>query len=494
MGSNTYDYQRVHRVNLILVFIIVFLIVIPRIFENGFQQSGFMIIAGIFALVLAVVNYFIKISSFIKGIIFAAMPNIIVMSLFYMEGYSLSKHYLLILSIAMVVLYFKQSLILLFSLLINSEYIVTYLLRPKDFLGDDSNWLHFFILIFLVNCVLTILYFLTEWGRNLIQSSKDKEKEANTILEKLKNTFGSIEAGAETLENNVAQFRQMIESFSESSHSIKEAVQQMTAGIQDQANSVSYVNESMATSMDKASRTIQISQEIARKSEEMNEKVQDGWKKINLVTQHFTTVNSAITTTTQTVTELQVSLEKVNELLDGIKDIANQTNLLALNAAIESARAGEHGKGFAVVASEVRKLAEQSGKLATSISEVTETLFHKSKEAQLKSVEGEHATKEGGNLLTEVATYFQEIKTSFQETNHELSKGMEEIKSATNNFSEIGRQIENVANISEESVASMEEISSTLENEENQVNIIKHTVEEINALAKQLKQLMEKNE
>nr|WP_246067044.1 methyl-accepting chemotaxis protein [Cytobacillus solani] len=226
------------------------------------------------------------------------------------------------------------------------------------------------------------------------------------------------------------------------------------------------------------------------KSDEMNEKVQDGWNKISQVTDHMETVNSAISTTALTVTELQASLETVNSLLEGIKQIADQTNLLALNAAIESARAGEHGKGFAVVADEVRKLAEQSANITVSISEVTNTLFHKSEEAQVKSIEGENAVVEGQHLLHEVSSFFTEIKDSFQETNAELSKGMEEIKLATDNFTHIQEQIENTANISEENSASTQEIVATLEDEHHLITSINEVVTGLNHVSLQLKDMV----
>lgn len=267
-------------------------------------------------------------------------------------------------------------------------------------------------------------------------------------------------------------------------------MQEMAQSIQSEASSAFTINESMMNSMKIAHETMEISKGVIDNTSQICERFDEGWNKIERIRDQMGIISSSINTANKTVAELQSSMQTVNNLLKGIKEIADQTNLLALNATIESARAGEHGKGFAVVASEVRKLAEKSSTIVGDISQVTTGLFHKSQEAYEKVNEGKLATNEGQELIVNIFSYFKYLKDSFDNTHSEISKSMGKIECASNIYLVTQNQIENMVSISQENAAATEEVLATIENENTDIQQIINSINEIFNLSSQLKQMI----
>ena len=83
--------------------------------------------------------------------------------------------------------------------------------------------------------------------------------------------------------------------------------------------------------------------------------------------------STAVDRVSATMRDIDISSQRIAEIVGVVDSIAFQTNILALNAAVEAARAGEQGKGFAVVAGEVRSLAQRSSQAAREIKVLIET-------------------------------------------------------------------------------------------------------------------------
>lgn len=123
-------------------------------------------------------------------------------------------------------------------------------------------------------------------------------------------------------------------------------------GAQISASSQSLAHNSNRVSSDAAS--------VAQLALQARENSQYGQIELNNTIDAMRQMGARTQSVSSSITGLQTSSQKIEDIVQLIRDIANKINLLSLNAAIEAARAGEHGKGFAVVSDEVRKLAEKT--------------------------------------------------------------------------------------------------------------------------------------
>ncbi|MEL7634033.1 MULTISPECIES: methyl-accepting chemotaxis protein [Sporomusa] len=72
-------------------------------------------------------------------------------------------------------------------------------------------------------------------------------------------------------------------------------------------------------------------------------------------------------------------VNKTNNILKFISEVADNSNLLGLNAAIEAARAGEQGRGFSVVAKEIRQMAVNSAQSVNEIKTILQNIHNEAK-------------------------------------------------------------------------------------------------------------------
>jgi aerotaxis receptor len=153
-------------------------------------------------------------------------------------------------------------------------------------------------------------------------------------------------------------------------------------------------------------------------------------------------VAGTVQSSSKTISDLGVSIQRIGVIANAIKEIAEQTNLLALNAAIEAARAGEQGRGFAVVADEVRKLAERT---ATSTKDIAKTIaeINAVSDAAVISMQSAVSEVEGGITLI-----------------RKNGEGLKQILSATMNVSE---RVDHIANASKEQSVAGESVAKSLE-------------------------------
>ncbi len=160
----------------------------------------------------------------------------------------------------------------------------------------------------------------------------------------------------------------------------------------------------------------------------------------------------------QTMTAINESSRKIDDIIGVIDGIAFQTNILALNAAVEAARAGEQGRGFAVVAAEVRSLAQRSANAAKEIKQlITDSVDRVDDGTRLV----DQAGKTMGEIVTSVKRV-SDIIADISAASQEQTTGIEQINQAILQMDEGTQQ--NAALVEEASAAarSMEQQSEQL--------------------------------
>jgi len=198
--------------------------------------------------------------------------------------------------------------------------------------------------------------------------------------------------------------------------------QDLSARTESQASSL----QQTAASMEQINGTVQRSADSAHKGTEL--------AATTATVAHRS--NEAVQAAADSMTAIDESSQRINEIIQVVESVAFQTNILALNAAVEAARAGETGRGFAVVASEVRALARRTTEAAREI----KSHIHESAERVTRGTGQVRNAKERVADALQAVSQVGDMLTEISDATREQQQGIHQISTAVSHMDALTQQ------------------------------------------------------
>ncbi|MGG3337792.1 methyl-accepting chemotaxis protein [Bacillus subtilis] len=325
-------------------------------------------------------------------------------------------------------------------------------------------------------------------------NSKDELGDLNEALQKMVGNLRDIVGYSKDISSRVLSSSQVLatatnETRSGSKH-ITETMNEMSEGSEQQAQDAVTIAESMNEFTENIDKVYNHGITISDTSQNVLELAVSGNENMATSLQQMKTIHHIVQEAVHKVRSLEQHSQDINKLVQVINGIAEQTNLLSLNAAIEAARAGESGKGFAVVADEVRKLADG---VSDSVQDITRIVNGTQQEIHTVITYLESSFTEvekGTENLTDTGQAMQHIKQSVTHVADSIKEVTDGLKQLTNQSITINQSIENIASVSEESAAGIEETFSITEQSAHSMDQVLLNAEELEQLANELNEKM----
>ncbi|MED1915876.1 methyl-accepting chemotaxis protein [Bacillus thuringiensis] len=360
------------------------------------------------------------------------------------------------------------------------------------FEGDFSE-LNLLMRIVTILMMMGAVTYLCLAGQASLRKADDARQEAEEKERRLGEMLLNIQQMTEQLDRTSDHVHEHAEGTKRNTDEMMVAFKEVATGMESQANSTVKIEEEVQSIDQEIEAVTTQTNAMKTESQQNNRRLTDSVQMMNELSSQMEQIVQAVNVAASTIHQLNRQANRVEEIVGAINQIATQTNLLALNAAIESARAGEHGRGFAVVADEVRKLAEQSATATQEITDILKSLHQESENAVQHMSNGETSVAKGQELAVKTVASIEAVRAgmmAFLEAADQVSSSMDRVKVRSG---EVAIEMSTITAVTEESVANLEELFATAENQHQKVREITEELGELNTLSHRLQQTFHVN-
>lgn len=478
-----YDIKRAIRFNLIVAWFFVVLFSVTAFINGGAAYGQKALVATSMAGILSTIVYFLPLKNdYVRGVSLVMVPSVGAIGLSISAGGVDRMFNIYILGLVMVALYFKLKPMMAYGIFWSVVLTVVFAVSPESLLGADRATIGEFVprMGAYLSSFLVLAY-LTKWGNEILEKAVTETERAQTAFEQLGHIFGNIDQTTTALSEQVSLCNERMQQSAESSEGIASAMHEVASSVESSADKISNVNKAAQTSRAEMQKTAEIMTDIEGRFKSVIQDVGQSEESIDVMKNQIDHIKSAVDLSHDTIKALSDRMQEITTFLEGITSIAEQTNLLSLNASIEAARAGEHGRGFAVVADEIRKLSEESGKMANGIREITNSLSHSTEQALSQAENGKEAMSAGYKTMGELHNRFDSMKDNFDEVSSQIELEYQLVKSVSRQFKLIDQEISEVAAFIEEYSATSEQVSAQTS---VQLRLTEEVVEDMKQISK----------
>ena len=317
----------------------------------------------------------------------------------------------------------------------------------------------------------------------LAVAMNEMSENTRAILNRINDVSYSVSAHSEEMTQSSREVNQ-------ASAQIALTMQDLTAGIESEANTATDLAMTMDRFVEKVEHANDRGTAIQETSKNVMTQTSTGTELMESSTAQMQRIDAIVSEAVTKIKGLDSQSQEISKLVVVIKDIADQTNLLALNAAIEAARAGEHGKGFAVVAEEVRKLAEQVAVSVTDITGIVGTIQQESSHVADSLESGYEEVEKGTAQLHTTRATFDEISNAVNKMTEDISHISENLSEIAAGSEEMSESVEEIAAISEQSAAGVQQTSAASQETSSSMEEMAASSEQLAELAEEMTNLV----